>query len=68
MLFGEDFGGRHDHGLTATLHRAQRSQCGHDGLSAPDIALQETVHRVGLAQFGLDFMPYALLRRGQRKR
>ena len=57
MLFGQDFGRRHDGGLSAALDGLQAGERGDDGFSAADIALQQAAHGPGAAQIRADFLP-----------
>jgi hypothetical protein len=65
MLLGEDFGRRHQRRLVAGLDRVQHGQRGDHGLAAADVALQQALHRMRLAEVGGDLAPGALLRAGQ---
>jgi len=66
MLLGEDLGRRHERGLVPVLDREERGAERDRRLAAPDVALEEPVHRLGLAHVEGDLLDGALLRRGQR--
>ena len=68
MLLGEDFGGRHQRDLIAVLDHLQRGQRSDNGLTAADIAEQQTLHRMRLREVTADLGVGALLRFGQRER
>ena len=53
-LFGEQLGRRHDRRLIAVLHREQRGEQRDDGLSAADVALEQTLHAAVAAHVGED--------------
>ena len=68
VLLGERLGRRHQRALAAELDRAQqRVQC-NDGLSRPDLALEETLHRERPVEVGVDLGHRAFLIRGERER
>ena len=50
------------------LDGLQRRQRGDDGLATPDIALQQSLHRLAACQVTPDFGDDALLRARERKR
>ncbi len=68
MLFGQDFGRRHERHLLAGLDGLQRRKRGDDRLAGADIALQQPLHRRCALQVMRDFAPHALLRAGQLER
>ena len=59
VLFGEQFGGRHQRNLAAGFHRGQRSERRDDGLAAADIALHQAQHRLRLGDVGQDLRIHA---------
>ena len=65
MLLGEDFGGRHQRRLVAGFDRMQHGQRGDHGLAAADVALQQALHRMRLAEVGGDLAPSTVLRNGE---
>ncbi len=46
VLLGEHLGRRHQGTLVPALHGGEQHRHGHDRLARPDVALQQTVHRV----------------------
>ena len=68
MLFGQQLGGRHQRGLGTDGHGPQSRHGGYHGFTGANIALQQTQHRMGLAEVGGDLFPGALLGAGQGKR
>ena len=68
MLFGQDFGRRHQGALPAGVDRHGRSQRGDHGLARADIALQQSMHRLRPRQIAGDFLTDTPLRVGQRER
>ena len=68
MLFGQQFGRRHQRNLVARLHRRQRRQRRDHGLAAADVALHQPQHRPWPCQVALDFTADPLLRGGQAER
>jgi hypothetical protein len=67
VLLGENFRWRHDGGLEAALDRQEHRQKRDDGFAAPDIALEEAVHRVRLTHIVENLRQYTLLRSGELK-
>ncbi len=51
--------------MPATLYTAQKSGDGNHGLARPDLSLQQSMHRVGCGQIGLDLADDPPLRPGQ---
>ena len=68
VLLGEDLGRRHHRRLPAALDGAHRRGRGNDRLAAADVALKETVHRMGGGEVALDLAPRAGLRTRQLER
>jgi hypothetical protein len=68
MLFGEDFGRRHERRLIAGLDRAQAGERRDHGLAGADVALQQALHRERLREIGGYLRPGACLRSGQAER
>lgn len=56
MLFGQNFGRRHNRGLCAAFNRIQHGHQRHDGFAAADVALQKPEHAVGRSLVGKDFL------------
>ncbi len=67
MLFGKDFGGRHNRRLLARRYRCQRRQCRHHRLAAADIALHQAQHGNRFSQVIGDFTHHPALGAGQVK-
>ena len=65
VLFGEQFGGRHQRGLAAVGDRHQRGHRRDHGLAGADVALHQAQHRHRPREVGADFAEDPLLRRGQ---
>ena len=65
MLLGQDFRGSHDGDLISAFDRHEGSQKGDDGFPAAYVALEETIHGVGLAHVALNFADDPFLSRGQ---
>ena len=65
MLFGEQFGRRHQCDLAAIGQHARSGHCGDCGFSRADIALQQSQHWLTAFQIGFDLTDHALLRAGQ---
>src|SRR5271169_4897655 len=61
MLYGENFGGRHESSLRAVFDGDDRGLQGDDGFAAADVALEEAVPGGGLFEVGGDFGEDALL-------
>ena len=55
MLFGEQFGRRHQRDLISRFDRGQRGERGDDGLAGTDVALHEAQHRRCRCQVVRDF-------------
>ena len=68
VLFGEHLGGRHERALVPTLDGDQEGGHRHHRLAGPDIALEESVHRVTRGEIGVDLGERPLLGAGQRER
>jgi hypothetical protein len=62
VLLGQDLGGRHDRGLRPRIHRGEAGDGRHHGLAAADIALQQALHRMALAEVAQHFLQGARLR------
>ena len=67
VLLGQDLGRRHHRRLRARIDRGEAGDGGDDGLAAADVALQQALHRVRLAQIMQDLVHGARLRLGQAK-
>ena len=67
MLLGQDFRRGHDGDLVSALDRHEGRRQGDNGFPAAHVALEEPVHRVGLAHVAFDFPDDAILGRGQGK-
>src|ERR1035438_2754703 len=68
MLRRQNFGGHHQCGLVAVLHRDDSSFQRYDGFAGSDIALQQTAHGSGLGHIVGNFFQHALLRRRRMER
>ena len=68
VLCGKDFGRRHQACLEAVVDSHQCRHQRHDGLSAADVALQQSVHLTSAAHVGAYLFEHALLRPGQGER
>ncbi len=68
MLFGKQFGRRHQGNLIAAFHGAERRHRRDHGFAAADIALDQAKHRVRAHEVARDLPGDAHLRRGQRER
>ena len=68
MLFGEQFGRRHQGRLPAAAHGARRRCRCDDRLAAADIALHQADHRLVEREVGVDVGERAPLRAGERVR
>ena len=68
MLDGENFRGGHEGSLRAVFDGDHGGLERDDGFAAPDIALEETIHRGGLLEVGGDFGENAFLRDGGLER
>jgi hypothetical protein len=66
MLAREDFGRRHQRGLSAGLDGARHRKQRHHRLARADIALQQPQHALRLGQVGVDFGQRLFLRARQR--
>ena len=55
MLFGEDFGRRHERRLPTGRDGLAGRQRRNDGFAGTDIALQQTLHRVRLGEVAGNF-------------
>ena len=67
MLFGKDFGGRHQGYLCTGANSLQRRQCRDNGLARANIALNKPEHRQWLAQVLTDIGQHMALRTGECK-
>ena len=67
MLFGKDFGGRHQGYLCTGANSLQRRQCRDDGLARANIALNKPEHRQWLAQVLTDVGQHMALGTGECK-
>ncbi len=61
MLLGENLSRRHQCPLKSALDRREKARNGHNSLSTADVALQETMHWMRLAQVFRDFRDRACL-------
>ena len=68
MLFGEQFGRRHQSHLFAVGDGAQRCQCGNQRFTGTDVALHQTHHRYIQRHIVFNFGRYARLCAGRLKR
>ena len=68
VLIGQHLGRRHERHLEVVLHRHERGQQRHDRLARSDVALEEAVHRLRLAQVVHDRPERRLLPRRERER
>ena len=68
VLLGKDFCRRHESSLITRFDGLAGGQCGNDGLAAANIALQQTLHRIGLRKVAGNLGNDALLRASQAKR
>ena len=68
MLFGQQFGRRHERHLCTAADGARGRGRGDHGLAATHIALDQPRHRLRARQILIDLQQYALLRRCQEKR
>ena len=68
MLFGEDFGGRHEGALRPRVDGHGSRQGGHHGLARAHIPLKQSVHGNASREIVRDFLGHAMLGAGQSKR
>ena len=68
VLLGQDFSGRHQRALGASLDTDGRGQRCHHRLARAHIALQQAMHGHTSRNVVADFGHHAVLRRGQGKR
>ncbi len=68
MLAGKDLGRRHHRGLKAGVVRHQRRECRDNGLPAPDVALEQTIHRSWRREVGEDLVRGHTLTVGELER
>jgi hypothetical protein len=68
VLLGKGLGRSHERALLAALDGAQERVEGDDGLSGPDVALQEALHGPLAAQIGVDLGDRLLLLGRERER
>ena len=61
VLLGEGLGRRHQGGLMTGLDRAQHRVDAEDGLAGSHLAHQQPLHRLGLAEVGVDLLDRAAL-------
>ena len=61
MLIGKNLRRRHDTGLETVVHCQQATEQCHKGLTAADIALQETIHLLAGLEVGLYLTNHAFL-------
>ena len=64
-LLGEQLGRRHHSHLGAGFDRLRGSECSHQGLAAADVALKQTLHRLGAREVGGDFTEHTGLCAGR---
>ncbi len=67
MLTGENFGRRHQHRLSAGLHRRRHGHQRHQRLAGADIALQQPQHAVFAGHIGQDILDGGALACRQRE-
>ncbi len=66
VLLCEHLGRRHQGTLVTTLYGREQHGDRHDRLAGPDVALEESVHRMRRGQIGFDLADGLRLRTGER--